>query len=121
MQRLNIVELGPHNENSRSVPSFCCHGNNSSHLTLATMVWVHITHVFEMFLIPLIFVYLDCKFSLRNSHVVYIFELQCNCTNSKWRILKKSVKIGQNSSSSIIITKLDMKPNGSTFANLLVI
>ena len=44
-------------------------------LTLVTAVWVHFTHVFEIFLGSLIFVYLECKFSLRKSHDVLIFLL----------------------------------------------
>ena len=45
-------------------------------LTLVTTVWVYFTHVFEIFLAPLIFVCLECKFSLRNSHAVCIFLLK---------------------------------------------
>ena len=44
-------------------------------LTLVTTLWVDFTHVFEIFLAPLTFFYLDCKFSLRDSHAVYIFLL----------------------------------------------
>ena len=43
--------------------------------TLFTTIWVHCTHVFEIFSAYSIFAYLECEFSLKNFRAVLIFLL----------------------------------------------
>ena len=121
MQTLDFVGFGPHAKNSRNVSSVCCHGNNYSHFNPIRTVWVHFIHVFEIFLAPLNFFYLERKFSLRNSVLYLCFYLRSNCTDSKWRILKKICQNWAKFRLLYLCSKVRYGEKIFTFANLLVI
>ena len=77
MQNLDFMELGPHYENSRSVPCFCCHGNNYSHFNPSYSGVGAFHTFFEIFLAPLIFVNLECKFFIEKFPCcIYIFTYE---------------------------------------------